>query len=302
MLGIFSYVAALRPEDNVTASKFKRNFYGTIIIKTREKHNIKTITSGNTLHGAQIYDIKTGKFKTTPLTYFTDTCAFAYAIEGLRNHQSIKERPLNKDRMTFYEIDPKMYEAAKNEFTYLKDAKGKVDVQMGDARIVLDKKEPQNFDILLIDAFSSDSIPVHLITKEAFSVYKKHIKDDGMILFHISNRYLNIDKMLKKLMDEEGLKNVAFMNFYKPSKKAQDNGYYKYTSKYFVIFMPENKLYKNFKGFKQNTIIKNGNDSEAVFIEVIDVEDDKFLKPFTDDYSSLVRIFKIWSTPENIKK
>ena len=52
----------------------------------------------------------------------------------------------------------------------------------------------------------------------------------------------------------------------------------------------------------QNTIIKNGNDSEAVFIEVIDVEDDKFLKPFTDDYSSLVRIFKIWSTPENIKK
>ena len=302
MLGIFSYVAALRPEDNVTASKFKRNFYGTIIIKTREKHNIKTITSGNTLHGAQIYDIKTGKFKTTPLTYFTDTCAFAYAIEGLRNHQSIKERPLNKDRMTFYEIDPKMYEAAKNEFTYLKDAKGKVDVQMGDARIVLDKKEPQNFDILLIDAFSSDSIPVHLITKEAFSVYKKHIKDDGMILFHISNRYLNIDKMLKKLMDEEGLKNVAFMNFYKPSKKAQDNGYYKYTSKYFVIFMPENKLYKNFKGFKQNTIIKNGNDSEAVFIEVIDVEDDKVLKPFTDDYSSLVRIFKIWSTPENIKK
>ena len=96
-------------------------------------------------------------------------------------------------------------------------AKGKVDVKLGDARIVLEKSEPQKFDVLLVDAFSSDSVPVHLITKEAFDIYKKHTKDDGIILFHISNRYLNIDKALKKLMIEEKLDNILFLSKYMPS-------------------------------------------------------------------------------------
>ncbi len=84
----------------------------------------------------------------------------------------------------------------------------------------------------MVDAFSSDSVPVHLITKEAFDIYKKHTKDDGIILFHISNRYLNIDKALKKLMIEEKLDNILFLSKYMPSLEKNKTGYYKYQSKY----------------------------------------------------------------------
>lgn len=297
--------------------KFKRNFYGTILIKTKEKHNIKTITSGNTLHGAQIYDSKTGKFEMIPLTYYSDTSALAYVVEGMKNFQSAKQRPLNigviglgagaaaayteeNDKITFYEIDPKMYEAAMQDFAFLKEAKGSVDVKMGDARIVLDKSEPQNFDVLLVDAFSSDSIPVHLITKEAFNIYKKHTKNDGIILFHISNRYLDLARMLKKITEEDNLKNIVVSSSFMLSseQKEKERGYYKMENTYFVVFMPKNKLYDNFKGFNY----KAANKYEAVFVTTGYAEDDKFLKPFTDDYSSLVRIFRIWSMPEYNKQ
>ena len=309
-IGIFSYVSVFSKEEGAI-SKNSRNFYGTITVETNNPQNIKIVKSGNTIHGAQIYDAKTKTYENVPLTYFTNMSAFAYAVEGMRNYQSIKKRPLNigviglgagtvaayadkNDKMTFYEIDPKMYDTAKSDFTYLKDAKGKVDVKLGDARIVLEKSEPQKFDVLLVDAFSSDSVPVHLITKEAFDIYKKHTKDDGIILFHISNRYLNIDKALKKLMIEEKLDNILFLSKYMPSLEKNKTGYYKYQSKYFVVFMPKNKLYKSFKNYKYQLAAKD--ESAVVYSE--EVKDDKFLKLFTDDYSSLVRIFKIWNQPD----
>ncbi len=315
ILGILGYVGGLLPEKDTTF-KYKRNFYGTLVVKTKKFQDAKTVTSGNTLHGAQFYDSKTGEYKTTPLTYYSDLSAFSYAIEGMKNFQNKKNRPLNigviglgagttasytekNDKMTFYEIDPKMYEIAKNEFTYLEEARGRVDVKMGDGRIVLDKSEPQNFDILLVDAFSSDSIPVHLITKEAFDIYKKHIKDDGLILFHISNRYLDIDRALKKITDKEGLKASVLVSGGKPIKK-EERGYYKSISKYFIVFMPKNKLYNNFKNFDYK--MADPNQNEAIIIKSMDIQDDEFLKPFTDDYSSLVRIFKFWSTAEGEQK
>ncbi len=309
LVGILGYVGALLPEKNITY-KYKRNFYGSAHIKIDNLRNAKMVKNGNTVHGVQLYDINAKKYINIPLTYYSETSGFAYVYEGMKNFQSIKKRPLNigaiglgagtvasytekNDKMTFYEIDPKMYEIAKNEFSYLKDAKGKVDVQMGDARIVLDKSKPQNFDILLIDAFSSDSIPVHLVTKEAFDIYKKHTKEDGIIIFHTSNRYLDLDKTLKKITDLEKLKSIAISSFYKPSQKQNEKGYYKLTNRYFIVFMPKNKLYKNFENFKY----KLGNENEVILVKTNHIKDDEFLKPFTDDYSSLVRIFRFWNAP-----
>ena len=81
-------------------------------------------------------------------------------------------------------------------------------------------------------------------------------------------------------------------------QKEKERGYYKMENTYFVVFMPKNKLYDNFKGFNY----KAANKYEAVFVTTGYAEDDKFLKPFTDDYSSLVRIFRIWSMPEYNKQ
>lgn len=307
--GIFilgAYGKALLNENKGKNIKSERNFYGAVSIETNDKEGIKSISNGSTVHGVQRYDLKSGVYEITPLSYFSDTSAFAYAFEGMKNHQTTKKRPLNagviglgagtvaaytskNDKMTFYEIDPKMYKAAKNDFTFLKDSKGKIDVLMGDARVVLSKSEPQNFDIMLVDAFSSDSIPVHLITKEAFEIYKKHIKNDGIILFHISNNYVSLDKMLEKLAVEENLRYVSYAAIRTP---LSDTGAkeYKYTSYYFLIFMPENKLYAKFKDFKY-TLVEGDTKVETGAIKI---KSDEFLKPFTDDYSSLVRILKFW--------
>ncbi len=298
------YIKALIYNNKMSIIKDERNFYGAVNIETNEKDGVKIITNGNTIHGAQLYKAKNIKEEKTPLSYYGETSAFAFAIEGMKNFQTVKERPLNigaiglgagtiasytksNDKMTFYEIDPKMHKAARNEFTFLKHAEGKIDVLMGDARITLSKSEPQNFDILLVDAFSSDSIPVHLITKEAFEIYKKHTKNDGIIMFHISNNYISLDKMLEKLALEEKLRYVSFASVrsLNPNAKHRD---YQHSSYYFMIFMPENKLYKNFKDFRRDY-----NDGTAIVkIGAIKIEQDKYLKPFTDDYSSLIRILK----------
>lgn len=301
------YFKSLYDDSKKSPVKEERNFYGVININIDNKNKVKTITNGITLHGVQGYDSKTNIYDTTPLSYYTETSALAYAIEGMKNYQTGSRRPLNigviglgagtaaiytakNDKMTFYEIDPKMYEAAKNEFTFLKEARGKINVKMGDARITLSKTEPQNYDVILVDAFSSDSVPVHLITKEALDIYKKHIKNDGIILFHISNRYVAIDKVLKKLAVEEKLRHVYFSTVHMPPEGTNKRNDYRYSSSYFLLFMPENNLYDRFKNFIYDNNDKNG----RTVVVSVETKDDKFLKPFTDDYSSLVRIFKFW--------
>jgi hypothetical protein len=96
------------------------------------------------------------------------------------------------DRFTFYEINPLDVRVAKTEFTYLSDSKASIDIVMGDARLSLERQPPQNFDVLAVDAFSSDSIPVHLLTREAFELYFRHLKPDGILAVHVSNKYLNL--------------------------------------------------------------------------------------------------------------
>lgn len=115
----------------------------------------------------------------------------AYASEG--------------DRFRMYEINPEVTRLAKSHFTYLRKCKGEVTHVLGDARISLEAEEPQQFDVLVLDAFSSDSIPTHLLTREAFEIYLKHLKPDGIIAAHITNNYLNIDPVISGIIEEFSL-------------------------------------------------------------------------------------------------
>jgi len=99
-------------------------------------------------------------------------------------------------------------EIARRDFSFLGDAQArgaKVDVELGDARLTMEREEPQRYDLLAIDAFSSDSIPVHLITREAMEVYLRHMKPDGVIAFHTTNRFLRLAPVVKRIADELGL-------------------------------------------------------------------------------------------------
>src|SRR5205807_9355570 len=96
------------------------------------------------------------------------------------------------DVFRFYDINSDVVELARSEFTFLKDSRAKVEVALGDARLSLEREPAQNFDVLALDAFSSDAIPVHLLTVEAFKTYLRHLKPDGVLAVHISNRYLDL--------------------------------------------------------------------------------------------------------------
>ena len=107
------------------------------------------------------------------------------------------------DVYRFYDIDSRVMQIALQEFTYLADSKAKIELALGDARLTLEREEPQDFDVL-VDAFSSDAIPVHLITREALAVYLRHVKPDGIVAFHVSNRFLDLVPVVARLAKENG--------------------------------------------------------------------------------------------------
>ena len=96
------------------------------------------------------------------------------------------------DRYKFYEINPLDVHIANQEFRFLRDSKAKIDISLGDGRLSLEQETPQGFDVLVVDAFSGDSIPVHLLTREAFALYFRHLQPRGVLAVHISNQYLNL--------------------------------------------------------------------------------------------------------------
>lgn len=113
------------------------------------------------------------------------------------------------DAMTFYELDPAVQTVAETYFTYLKDSPANIRVVLGDARLSLERSAPQGFDLLVVDAFTGGNVPVHLMTREAVELYLRHVKPDGAIAFHISNRHLDLKPILWKLADELRLETVV---------------------------------------------------------------------------------------------
>jgi len=112
------------------------------------------------------------------------------------------------DRFRFYEINPQVLSFARSHFTYLEDCEGEETVIHGDGRISLERElaagESQNFNLLVIDAFSGDSIPIHLLTREAFDLYFQHLKPDGVLAVHITNRHLDLTDPIRNIAEATG--------------------------------------------------------------------------------------------------
>jgi spermidine synthase len=106
------------------------------------------------------------------------------------------------DSIRFYEINPQVIQIAKGWFTFLKQSPAKSEIILGDARLSLENEPSQQFDVLAVDAFSGDAIPVHLLTREAFVLYFHHLKPDGILAVHTSNTYLNLAPVVKLLAED----------------------------------------------------------------------------------------------------
>jgi spermidine synthase len=109
------------------------------------------------------------------------------------------------DTIEFYEINPLDEDVAREVFTYLRDSKATVKIVTGDARISLAHQPPQGFDVLVVDAFSGDAIPVHLLTAEAMTLYRRHLAPGGVIAFHVSNQYLDLAPVIGRLAEANGM-------------------------------------------------------------------------------------------------
>jgi spermidine synthase len=109
-----------------------------------------------------------------------------------------------------YEINPLVLDIANTEFSFLKDSKAKLEFSLGDARLSLEREPSQNFDVLLVDAFSGDSVPVHLLTREAFGLYFRHLKPDGILAVHISNKYLTLQPVVESSAQANGKVSLEF--------------------------------------------------------------------------------------------
>ena len=196
-----------------------RNFYGVVYVErtqsvdpdSRELH----LLNGRILHGAEfVAPLRRGE----PTTYYSRKSGVGQAVTHFhkkRGHLRIGAVGLGTgtmaahvqagDYVRFYEINPLVPQIARKYFHYLSECRGKYDIVMGDARISLEREleqgEPQNFDVLVLDAFSSDAIPTHLLTKEAFGIYLRHLRDDGVIAVHVTNRYLRLAPVVETIAD-----------------------------------------------------------------------------------------------------
>jgi spermidine synthase len=112
------------------------------------------------------------------------------------------------DEYRFYEINPEVLRLARKHFTCLDDCRGKWDVVLGDGRLALEREPPQHFNLLVLDAFSGDAVPTHMLTREAFEVYRRHLAPGGVIAVHITNTYLHLAPVVRALAENCGLDHV----------------------------------------------------------------------------------------------
>lgn len=201
-----------------------RNFYGAL--KVREwfeddpEHYGQAMYHGAILHGYQFLNADKER---QPTTYYSEKSGVGRAMTALRTSQPMKVGVVGLgagtlaaygqegDAFRFYEINPLVIELARTPFTFLSHSPAHIDVISGDARISLEREVSQQFDILVLDAFSGDSIPVHLLTHEAMEVYLRHLKPDGLIAIHVSNRYVNLYPVVDRLAAANKLHQLAIM-------------------------------------------------------------------------------------------
>jgi hypothetical protein len=202
----------------------RRNFYGILRVKLEDpddpENHRHVLYHARTIHGFQYRDPRHRRLITS---YYALRSGVGLAIEALRS--SRERMPMRigvvglgagtvaaygraGDTVRFYEINPAVVSLAagpKALFSFLEDTPARTQIVLGDARISLEREPPQEFDVLVLDAFSGDAIPIHLLTREAFAIYLRHLRAGGILAVHISNRYFDLSPVAWGAAEAMGL-------------------------------------------------------------------------------------------------
>jgi hypothetical protein len=202
--------------DGVVA--MSRNFYG--VVRVRQQGDAadpatleRKLVHGSILHGQQYLS---NEARRRPTSYYVESSGIGRVLRSMGERAlevgvvglgtgTIAAYGKAGDRYHFFEIDPAVVQVAQRWFTFLADSPAAVQVHLGDGRLLLRQATLPRFDVLAVDAFSGDSIPVHLLTREAVALYLERIKPDGVIALHVSNRYLDLRPVVGRIADDMGL-------------------------------------------------------------------------------------------------
>ncbi len=207
-----------------------RSYFGVYEVSTRFDGSARTLTHGTTLHGIQ--NLEPG-LETEPTSYYARRSGVGLALSNAGSLYGPGTRigvvGLGSGTLscyagpgqnwTFFELDPAMVQVARRHFTFLSKCAPEAEILLGDARLTLARQPANSFDILAIDAFSSDAVPIHLLTREALAVYGRAVQRDGLVLFHISNRYLDLKPVIAEIAEQGGW--TTAMLQYAPDEKEK---------------------------------------------------------------------------------
>jgi protein-L-isoaspartate O-methyltransferase len=178
------------------------------------ERRIRKLTHGDTIHGYESQDpVLAGE----PLSYYHRTGPVGDAMRAIESRPpqhvgvvglgtgSMAAYADSRRRVTFFDVDPQMVDIARGYFSYLNRCGASCTIVLGDGRLKIGQVAAGEFDVLMLDAFNSDSIPPHLVSREAIRIYLGKLKPDGMILFHVSSRYLNVSRLVAAVVTDAGL-------------------------------------------------------------------------------------------------
>jgi hypothetical protein len=258
-----------------------RNFYGALRVKQSfgfPGATLRTLTNGNVEHGTQIFG--TDEQRHMPTSYYAEDSGVGLAIRmccgtGARNIGVIGlgagtiaayGRPV--DRIQFYEINPAVEPIARNVFTYIRDSGAQVSVAPGDARTSLVAEPPQQFNVLVVDAFSGDAIPLHLLTAQALVLYRRHLAPGGVIAFHISNRHVDLEPPIWVLANQAGMQSRIVSSY---ANDARDE----FTATWMLV--SDNSAF-----FAQSEVLAHSSPAAP----------NSSMRLWTDDFSSLLPVLR----------
>jgi hypothetical protein len=261
-----------------------RDFYG--VVRTRDRQDpvpYRSMLHGSIVHGGQLLG---EEYRNTPSDYFGPTSGYGRLFAALNE---VRPQPRKVgiiglgagvvasygragDAFVFYEISPRVVDVAGAEFTFLRDTPAKTSVVLGDGRLSLEREAPRKYDVLGIDAFAGDSIPMHLVTHEAMALYVRHLADDGVIVFQATNRYIDLLPVVKRLAGEFGLEAMIVSD--QPSHSSGAEYWLSSTDQ--ILVTRDRKLLEH----------------AALRDVALPIADRADLKTFTDAHHNMFRILK----------
>ena len=266
-----------------------RNFYGVLRVNIvppgRVRPGVTQLRNGTVVHGEEILDTARND---VPTTYYGQKSGVGIALLFARQRVNIRVGVIGLgvgtlarygqkgDHYFFYEINPLVVDVANRLFDFLSQSEAQVEIIPGDGRLSLASQAPQDFDVLVVDAFSGDAIPVHLLTREAFELYFRHLKPEGVLAIHVTNRLLDLPPVVEAAARAVGARAVKVTN-------SEDEANAVYESDWMLLDRAATPNGTVSALAESRISLPAGTSSQME-------EKDRTVRAWTDDYSNLVEI------------